>query len=136
MGYHTSYQYNGSSTMDYGICSLSLFNEVPYFKVHKFIGHLSDHCMISLSITAKPPPQLHKNIALKEMPKKFKWSDDSKNIFESSLMLPCIQSQIAEAQSAINDSHGTTTINEAVDKFNSILIPEAQGPRSSAYHYT
>ena len=126
MGYHTSYQYNGSSTVDYGICSLSLFNDIPHFKVHNFIGHISDHCMISLSLTAKPPSQTPNKILLKDMPKKFKWSDDSKHIFENTLSIPCIQAQIAEAQSAIKASHDATSINDAVHKFNTILTKTAQ----------
>ena len=46
----TCHKWNGSSTVDYGIVQHSLFKEIDFFKVYDLMGHLSDHCLISLGL--------------------------------------------------------------------------------------
>ena len=51
-GEFTSFNYKGSSVIDYGIVSNSLFLKVVYFKVHK-LSLTSSHCPISFAIRTK-----------------------------------------------------------------------------------
>ena len=50
LGQFTSYQYNGSSVIDYFIVSESLLDNISFFKVHIFNGLMSDHCKISMML--------------------------------------------------------------------------------------
>ena len=49
-GKYTCHKTNGSSVNDYAIVSEDIVNNILYFQVHPFLGHLSDHCSISLSM--------------------------------------------------------------------------------------
>ena len=51
-GEFASFNYKGSSVIDYGIVSNSLFQKVVYFKVHK-LSFTSSHCPISFAIRTK-----------------------------------------------------------------------------------
>ena len=45
-GAYTSFQWNGSSVVDYVLASNSIYSSVSYFKVGNYIPWLSDHCAL------------------------------------------------------------------------------------------
>ena len=49
-GKKTCFQYNGSSLVDYVICSKNLLSYIQFLKVFPLLPHLSDHCQISYNI--------------------------------------------------------------------------------------
>ena len=51
-GDFTNYSYKGSSMIDYGIISKSLFPKIVYFKVHN-LSFFSNHCPISFAMRTK-----------------------------------------------------------------------------------
>ena len=126
LGCYTCHKYNGSSTVDYGICSYTLFSEVTYFKVHNFQGTVSDHNMISLAINAKPITSTPKKIPLSPIPTTFKWDETSQNSFQMALSLPPIQSLIASTNQKIQECKDSNSLNEAVTSFNNIITETAK----------
>jgi len=71
LGYFTSHNYNGSAVVDYTLCSTSLLNKIPYFKIHKFQGTISDHCMLSFALQANVPLTSIPPTKLSDLPKSF-----------------------------------------------------------------
>jgi len=121
-GYYTCHQYNGSSVVDYGICSTTLLDSIPYFKTHTLIGTVSDHSMISLAI------QTHLHILpttaqqLTDMPTFFKWGEGSSEAFKTALRLPVIQQIINDTHTLMTQHTDTGTV---ADKFTSALTKAA-----------
>lgn len=109
MGYFTSHQYNGSSVVDYAICSEALLTDISYFKVHHFLGSLTDHCMISMYINAKlPSPTSAKSVHLHKLPRQFKWNQGSSEAFQEALQLPHIKLRIKLTLSNLKTNTGNT----------------------------
>ena len=50
LGRLTCHTPRGSSVVDCIIASQSLFNCISYFQVHDFMGELSDHCQLFMSL--------------------------------------------------------------------------------------
>jgi len=65
----TSYQYNGGSTVDYGIVSEDLQNTVLGFQVQALTPY-SDHCPITLKLAASRNRDIINNNASKKSSKK------------------------------------------------------------------
>jgi len=126
LGYYTSHQYNGSSVVDYAICSATLLDEIPYFKVHKFLGTVSDHCMISFTLLSKISPHQETSISLKALPKQFKWSEDSKEKFQAALKLPVIQNLITNVNFKIANISDPNNADEATEELTSIFAQTAK----------
>ena len=120
-GYYTSHQYNGSSTVDYGISSSTMLRDIVYFKIHPFIGTISDHCMTSLAIRTNRVTNPTKTTKLTKMPQFYKWNNNSGDTFKSALSLPPVQKLIDETNTLLNQTTNNTTINNIVAKFTSIL---------------
>lgn len=115
-GYFTCHKYNGSSVVDYAICSETLFNSIKHFKIHHFIGTLSDHCMTSLLLQADTPPNPPtENIPLHKMPTQFKWSENSEQAYQQAMQSQPIQALISKTENFIEtitneqDLHSATT---------------------------
>lgn len=125
-GYFTSHQYNGSSVVDYAICSEDLLDDIPYFKVHNFIGTISDHCMISFSLKQKARRTTSKHSTLHDLPLNFKWHEDSEAAFKAALSLPKIQTIIKEAQILTDRCSSEHSIQEATDKLSSVFTEAAK----------
>jgi len=125
-GYFTSHQYNGSSVIDYAICSHNLLNAIPYFKVHKFQGLISDHCMISFMLQCNKPETTDDNITLHDLPPTFKWDTESKEGYLKVLASPYIKSQLSELNLAISTATTPESINDLTDKLKSILYESAK----------
>ena len=45
-GGYTSFQWNGSSVVDYVLASHSIYSSISYFTIGKFVPWLSDHCAL------------------------------------------------------------------------------------------
>ena len=52
-GKKTCFQYNGSSLVDYVICSSKFLSKMKFLKIHDLQPHISDHCSISFDISAE-----------------------------------------------------------------------------------
>jgi len=120
MGYLTSHQYNGSSVVDYAICSEALLTDIAYFKIHDLIGTLTDHCMISFFLKAKLDHQIKEQpIKLTDQPKQFKWKEGSTQIFQQALRLPHITSLINDTLAKLDTQTGTahTSVNQITNIF-------------------
>ena len=86
LGYYTCHKYNGSSTVDYGITSENLFNEILYFHVHREISDLSDHCQISLCIkNMNINTQVLPKLEVLPVPNGYIWGEDSEFLFQQTL---------------------------------------------------
>lgn len=93
IGHYTSHQYNGSSVIDYAVCSESILNRIASFHVHDLIGSLTDHCMISFTLISNFHPRLQ-DTNLRKLPLGFKWDDKRESMFQQSFNLPPIQNRI------------------------------------------
>jgi len=127
MGHFTSHQYHGSSVIDYAICSSELTQQVTYFKVHEFIGTISDHCMLSLMLTTSVAynKDIEKEIPLMSFPKQFKWNDNTKEVYQATLKLPPVQEALAKAQTSIANCTDRSSINIATNVLTSALCDAA-----------
>ena len=61
-GKYTSFQWNGSSVVDYVIASQTLFNEIIFMKVGNFVPWISDHCATHFQI-ALHNPEIWENLS-------------------------------------------------------------------------
>ena len=96
LGYFTCHKYNGSSTVDYGLCSENLFWAIPYFHVHAQLDDLADHCQISLGFKVKNLPVVAKSdLPLSKLPPKYNWTKDSMLKFQQALCTPLIQNHLS-----------------------------------------
>ena len=82
----TCHKWNGSSTVDYGIVQNSLFREIDLFKVYDLMGHLSDHCLISLGLKCNFKATANCYLNIYKLEKNFKWSTQSELIYKSTLV--------------------------------------------------
>lgn len=123
IGYFTSHQYNGSGVVDYAICSESLLGDIVSFKVHKFVGTLSDHCMISFTLKHyKHCPVKVPEAPLSPMPRMFKWNENSDLTFREALKLKPIQEKIALLPKLIKEAQNGEDINNVVQSLCSIYV--------------
>lgn len=108
LGNLTCHQYNGSSTVDYGIVHFSILPYINYFKVHKWFESVSDHSHISFSISAHftKKPEADK-INLKVLKNQYKWDKESGYKFLRALSSPGILSRLQN----INDSEKLHNVN-------------------------
>ena len=77
----TSFQYNGSSTVDY--CDHKLLDSVNFFKIGDFIT-FSDHCQITACFSLSHFENIHK--LGRKPPKGITWSKHVANAFQSSII--------------------------------------------------
>ena len=79
MGNVTSFQYNGSSTVDYCIVSSSLLKNVRYFNVSDLTVH-SDHCQINVCLSLCHTVN---NIKIgRRVPKGIRWNKNIQDSFQ------------------------------------------------------
>ncbi len=118
LGNFTSFQYNGSSTIDLGWLSEKMISKVLLFRVHS-LSPISDHCPISLVL----------NCCFKAIPKgtlnpplpKFKWDERSSLVFVEALNSESVQLQLVAFE---NTEFESTTVATAA--FNNIIISAAK----------
>ena len=98
-GQTTCFKYNGSSVVDYGICSPQLYKHINYFSVGE-PNHLSDHAPLILRLNVTTNNNRINNGSKEEsnpstsMPLGFKWSDTHAQIFKDALNLPPIKEKL------------------------------------------
>lgn len=83
----TCHRPGGSSVVDYAIVNEDLLNRIYLFQVHDFLGHLSDHCMISCVIQCQITDNKNQHVVEKdrhvnETVIKYVWNEESRNEYE------------------------------------------------------
>ena len=71
----TCNKWNGSSTIDYGIVQNSLFRDIDFFKVLDLIGHLSDHCLVSVGLKCNFRNGVKSLLNVYKLDNNFKWDN-------------------------------------------------------------
>jgi len=126
----TWYQYNGVSTVDYGIVSEDLQNTVLGFQVLALTPY-SDHCPITLKLACRNRGIMYSNNAPKEPPRteassrncftKFLWKPESKHTFISALSSFNIQNRLRSFRAEYHSS-----IDDEISQFNKVLKSVAE----------
>ena len=126
----TSYQYNGASTVDYGIVSKDLQSTVLGFQVQALTPY-SDHCPITLKLACRNRGIMYRNNTPKEPPRteassrncftKFLWKAESKDKFISTLSSFNIQNRLKSFSAEHHSS-----IDDEISQFNQILKSVAE----------
>lgn len=137
-GRFTCYNHNGSSVVDYFICSKALKQDILSMTVHP-LSQYSDHCPIELNIVASPfhkktkkycsPDNSsfktsHENSGKKN---EYKWDNLSEEKFKKAITMPWIQDQLLQIENQVNSyfQDNTTTsvdkVNEIVNEFTDIM---------------
>ncbi|CAG2187584.1 unnamed protein product [Mytilus edulis] len=119
-GQLTCYTPNGSSVVDYFIASENLMENILFFKVHKFLGELSDHCQISVML--KIDCKIKNNVDDKTQipPSTYIWDETSPQEFQTALSSNKIQNKIKEVNDNVYDN-----IDNFVSDLNSIITEAA-----------
>ena len=126
LGSPTSYHYNGFATIDYALASSSILQDISYFKVHKFVGAISDHCLISLMLKATPNYSTEKIIKLNDLPKQFNWSDSRQTQFANIFNFPVFKKNIKELNKLTSECSDKHSINIATEKLTSLISEAAK----------
>lgn len=120
----TCHKWNGSSVVDYGIVQSDIFYTIDYFKVHDFLGHLSDHSFISLGLKCKFKNRT--NECLKNthtINSTFKWDSQSELVYRSTLSSNSIREKINKLCHTCSDT--SMTVDDMTEKTNTILLTAA-----------
>ncbi|CAG2240208.1 unnamed protein product [Mytilus edulis] len=124
LGYFTFYNSNGKSTVDYMLTSQNLFYTINNFMV-KPPTDLSDHCLIALNIfNFKNSKEIDKE-ELWSLPGKFKWADQSKDIYIDALLEEKSVEDILSLNKLIDDNN-FNDIDFLVNKTNEIYLEAAK----------
>ena len=118
----TCHKWNGSSTVDYGIVQNSLFREIDFFKVYDLMGHLSDHCLISLGLKCNFKAAASCNSNIYKLEKNFKWDTQSELIYKSTLVSSSVGKKIKD----ILNSGSDMTVEDMTNNVNDILLNSAK----------
>lgn len=116
-GQMTCHTNNGSSVVDYCIASENLFENISFFKIHKFLGDLSDHCQISVMLNINCLINKADNDNLKQIPPRYIWNENSAALFQNALESTEIQQKISKFNSADFENNPDSMAKE----INSIL---------------
>ena len=126
----TSYQYNGASTVDYGMVSEHLQNIVLGFQVQALTPY-SDHCPITLKLACSNSEIMYSTNTPKEPPRteassryhftKFLWKAESKDKFISALSSFNIQNRLK----SFNVEHHSS-IDDEISQFSQMLKSVAE----------
>ena len=114
LGRYTYHGYNGSSCIDFGICSANIYNDVRYFKTFDFPWY-SDHVPICLSINCCWSQAKDTEYNLLNSPPRYKWDEMGRLRFINTITSPEFVSRLHELSSDIKDS------NVAVEQLTSIF---------------
>ena len=127
----TCYQRNGASTVDYAIICNSLRKDILGFAVNQLTPY-SDHCLISLKLAIsnsmakiidnQTKQQKQKSYNKKKTLIRFKWSEESKIKYQSTLQTTEIGNMLNK-QLSNND---TTNIDDKLNNLNIIIQTVAQ----------
>ena len=76
-GQKTCFQYNGSSLIDYVICSNNIFKDINYLKPADLLPHLSNHCHVSYGLKIRPIAKNLPKTKAKLLEEKCVWTADA-----------------------------------------------------------
>jgi len=123
----TCYKWNGCSTVDYGIAHANFLNDIRFFKVHNYLGALSDHCMISIGIHM--PRKTYNidngNLKLHDMPTNFKWPTQTRVIFKTSIVIENVLQRLSNLSRDII-TNNEILLESRVSELSTLLIETAE----------
>ena len=108
-GEFTCINYNGSSVVDYMLCSASDFYLVNDFVVHPSSVY-SDHSLIQCTINIQRPANIPKREVVRD--KKYKWDPNNKDELIERLQLESTLDKIANLFSDAGDSPSEQSVND------------------------
>ena len=73
-GLYTCHRPNGSSVVDYVLCSEEKVRDIAYFQVHEYNGELSDHCCISFAQRCVVKVSFKVDTSRYDTPVSYKWN--------------------------------------------------------------
>ena len=126
LGYHTCYQYNGSSAVDYGLVSPDLYDQVPVFSVMIPDLSVSDHAPIVMYLKVNSFVSFancNENVLPKQ--KKVNWDAHIKDRFKNLINSEDCESVCSSfLQSGIKPEQ--TSIDAAVKFLSDIMVETAE----------
>ena len=127
-GKYTCHKTNDSSVNDYVIVNEDILNNVLYFHVQQFMGHLSDHCSVSFSVKCMqsnnmPNCQINENVF--KFPNQYKWDRTSIIRFQHVLNDNEIQMKIKKLENVQRPS-SRQAVNNALQELNEIYMNAAR----------
>ena len=123
LGKVTCHQYNGSSTVDYGIVHHTLLPYINYFKVHNWFETISDHCHISFSITVDMETcVIPQSIKMSKLKHQYKWDTESNVLFYNAMVSNEIQYRLDQICETIQLDEN---VNVATDRITRVLYDVA-----------
>lgn len=120
----TSFQYNGTSVIDYCIVDRHLYEYILYFNVND-VTHLSDHALISVSLNNNSMTNVYKvnnSCKYSKFPNSFKWNEAN---FINALNLDKFQNQVKNICNK-NYSKDTTGINNLCSDVSDVIVDVAK----------
>jgi hypothetical protein len=107
--------------------SQDLLDKILYFEVGDFMGHLSDHCLISWGLICNYSKDQNEHTGkLLSFPKQFKWNAESSIAdFQLALTTPSVTKLLNDLRDP-PFSDGREGVEEAISKLNKILIESAK----------
>ena len=128
MGQFTCFQYGGNSLVDYAVASESCFDWITDFKVGEFIGDISDHAPIMVTLKTS-----HDAVNLKDIETiqvkglEFLWNDNSHLLYKQEL---CSLNNeidiILMIENYKSSDKSEKSVNTLVKKFSNVLINAAK----------
>ena len=128
-GQLTCYTPNVCSVVDYFMVSKHLFTCEPFFKVHNFIGELSDHSQISMMLKIKGHTKVE-NSYTKQLPNKYIWDENSNESFQCALSSKEIKEKInnfEKTEFSKNVDNMVETVNEIRYQAANISLKQKKG---------
>ena len=122
VGEFTCINYNGSSVVDYMLCSASDFYLVNDFVVHPSSVY-SDHSLIQCTINIQKPANIPKREAVRV--KKYKWDPNSKDEFIERLQDESTLEKMANLFSDAGDSPSEQSVNDLIESFTNLIQEHA-----------
>lgn len=119
LGQYTCHTYNGSSVVDYGIVSQSIFPLIKVFKVSG-ITEVSHHCSISFVLEAEVISQSEEKISLDKHTDKILWNDSLKKDFVKSVGTSECINEMDSLFNSVNE------IDKLTSKFTDIIVNNAK----------
>lgn len=92
----TCYKWNGCSAVDYAVVQKDIFRNVDFFKVHDLMGHISDHCLISVGLKCKFYRHLLDSQCIYDLRPKYKWNNQSEFIYKAAMQSSEISAKIEQ----------------------------------------
>lgn len=93
-GNFTCFKQNGQSVVDYMMCHEQLLTYIRSFRVHEFMGEISDHCILSVNMKIEVTHSCSKEINLTSFPQKYIWNNQSAILFSQTLQSDVVSEKL------------------------------------------